>query len=477
MSPAIPDWMAREVIQYDLDLAEPPATILDIGANIGAFSFRAARRWPAAKIIAIEPVRENYRQLFDNLQLDKPSNVTLWTMAVRSFGGLAPIRVTVKDHGVTSGFHRLEADQFEREVPCLDAAELPPADFIKLDTEGCEVEILSRLKLADTKALVCEYHRTADFTRILQIMVTNGFLLIEHLPHEQFKSHGILKFARPNTLQRHMQNTNPLPDSTILSGRTADGVTVSLPAGAVRHPFFRPSLAGKKLFIGLPIYQQMPTFFAQCLLALQAQKPLPIDIHICQGDGVARSRNNLTAEFLKSDCTHLLFIDSDLIFSAEHIVALLERNVPIVGGFYPKKQQGPLEWVINTLPGTPGCRPDGLQPLRYIGTGFICIAREVFVQMAEKYPEIAFTEDYGKRETAHDFWSMGVYVDPRDGHRRYLSEDWYFCQRWLDMGGEIFGDCTVALKHYGPTIYPLDTQLPEMTKPRSQAAADTNATE
>ena len=49
---------------------------------------------------------------------------------------------------------------------------------------------------------------------------------------------------------------------------------------------------------------------------------------------------------------------------------------------------------------------------------------------------------------------------------RYLSEDWYFCQRWLDLGGEIFGHTRVALRHLGPVIFPLETQLPEVTNPK-----------
>ena len=250
----------------------------------------------------------------------------------------------------------------------------------------------------------------------------------------------------------------------VFSGITKDGVSISLPARAIRNPYYNPKLNGMKLFIGLPVYQQMPTFFCQCLLALQKIKPLPIDIHICQGDGVARSRNNLTAEFLKSDCTHLLFIDSDLIFSADHIVKLLERDLPVVGGFYPKKQQGPLEWVLNTLPDDPPQTAEGLKPVRYIGTGFIMIKREVFEQMATHYPELLFREDYGRRGEAHDFWSMGVYVDKVTGNRRYLSEDWYFCQRWLDMGGKIYGDPSVILKHLGTVAFPLQSQEEEMIK-------------
>lgn len=262
-------------------------------------------------------------------------------------------------------------------------------------------------------------------------------------------------------------------DNALFTGKV-DGKSVTLKAAHLRNPCYKPELTGKKLFIGLPIYQQMPTFFAQCMMALQAQKPLPMAVHICQGDGVARSRNTLTAEFLRSDCTHLLFIDSDLIFSAEHIARLLTRNVSVVGGFYPKKQDGKLEWVINTLPNHPPVRPDGLQSVRYVGTGFLCVERSVFVAMAEKYPEIAYREDYGDRLVAHDFWPMGVYRKNASDEGRYLSEDWYFCQRWLDMGGEVFADTVTVLKHIGPIIFPLQSQEPEITNPRASKPEPTS---
>jgi hypothetical protein len=93
------------------------------------------------------------------------------------------------------------------------------------------------------------------------------------------------------------------------------------------------------------------------------------------------------------------------------------------------------------------------------------VARRVFEKMIAAFPEIEFTADYGDRGKQYDFWSMGVYVDKATGHRRYLSEDWYFCQRWLDLGEKIYGDTFVIIKHHGPVTYPLDTQIPNMVQP------------
>ncbi len=84
----------------------------------------------------------------------------------------------------------------------------------------------------------------------------------------------------------------------------------------------------------------------------------------------------------------------------------------------------------------------------------------VFEQMVKAYPQLAYKADESKRDE-HDFWSVGVYQF-KDGTSRYLSEDWFFCQRWLDLGGKIYGDTKVVVKHVGQAVYPLKTQEAEL---------------
>jgi len=425
---AIPDWLNAEVIEYDLDLAEPPKTILDIGANVGAFTLRCARRWPDARVIAYEPAPENAAEFRSNCGALK--TVEFHEKAVRGFTGQDML--LLGDRGAVHGFHDLGRTVSRGPyVECLSAADLPAADLVKIDTEGCEVEIVNKLDTSKTKAIVCEWHTDEARSSIIDICKGRGFELVR-------ENGSVIKFAKPGALKRC------------------------------------------KVFIGVPVNNEMKVHFAASLLALQADKsrqPCEFDVRFGHGDGVARTRNNLTAEFLKSDCTHMLQIDCDLIFSVDHIRRLVSHDVDVVGGFYPKKQEGPLEWVINTFPVHSPRRPDGLQKLAYIGTGFLCVRRRVFEQMISAYPHIAFGADYGKRDVIHDLWPMGPYcadcaraADHLCTHtpdrRRYLSEDWYFCQRWMDMGGEVFGDTGVVLKHVGPAIFPLITQIPEISKPK-----------
>lgn len=222
---------------------------------------------------------------------------------------------------------------------------------------------------------------------------------------------------------------------------------------------------GRKVFVAVPIYGGLDPFFSQCLIRLASNPPCNMALRLQAGDSlVARARNTLTADFLASDCTHLLFIDSDLVFGAEQIVHLVSHfedpAVKIAGGCYPKKQQGDVQWVCNGCVEERQAREDGLLEVRYVGTGFMMIAREVFEAMIYRFgEELRYTPDHRKDREEYDFWSVGTYRYP-DGSKRYLSEDWFFCQRWLDLdpANKVWMDTRVILKHVGTAVYPLDTQ-------------------
>ena len=209
-----------------------------------------------------------------------------------------------------------------------------------------------------------------------------------------------------------------------------------------------------KVFVALPCYGDVSGYFARALTQFIEDADFDIVVRWGIGDSlVSRARNVLTADFLETDCTHLLWVDTDLIFSAEQVKKMLAHEVPLVGGFYPKKQDGPLAWVCNSLPDAEEADENGLQRVRYIGTGFMLIQRELIETVRMMHPELEYRSD-GSGRAEWDLWRVGVHAPSG----RYLSEDWWFCQMVLDLGVPVFGDVHVILKHMGFAIYPLSHQ-------------------
>lgn len=404
--------------EYDVPLRTPPALVLDIGANCGAFSAYARKEWPDARIIAYEPQPDMCAMMEENCA---PYGIELIRKAVRIEAGWATLKLGKNNPGEASFFELGEQTENVIPVECEAASVLPCADLVKIDTEGSELEILKGLDTSNTKAIVLEYHRAEDRDKIKDLLNSRGFLV--NSERERTPDRGILKFVR-------LPNVTP------------------------------------KVFVALPVYGWVPMQFANCLEALFRNPPCEMMRRSICGDSlVSRARNTLTAEFLRSDCTHLLFIDSDLIFSPDQVARLLSHDKEVAAGFYPKKQDGALRWVCNANLDETEADENGLQEVRYMGTGFLMVKREVFTKMLSEFRrEMEYNPDHAPHRTEWDFWAVGPYKFD-NGLTRYLSEDWYFCQRWLDMGGKVFADTRIICRHIGHAVYPLQSQLKQISNP------------
>ena len=216
-----------------------------------------------------------------------------------------------------------------------------------------------------------------------------------------------------------------------------------------------------KLFIALPIHDTVnPKFMLSLLKTVAHYAGSDCMVYPHVGDSlINRARNSITRQFLMSDATHLLMIDSDLVFSNQQIEEIWKHDLDIVGGTYFKQNQESAMAVCNTLPGPQQFEKDGrLLRVKYVGTGFICIKRCVFERMIEKFgADMKYTCDHDDKTAEMDFWRSAPYKYP-DGHTRYLSEDWWFCQRAIDCGFKIFMDLQVICAHSGLVEYPLQHQ-------------------
>ena len=165
---------------------------------------------------------------------------------------------------------------------------------------------------------------------------------------------------------------------------------------------------------------------------------------------ITRARNTLTAKFLSNpDSTHLMFIDADIGWEPWHLLVMLNRDVDIIGGLYPMKSL-PIKWCVNGFEGAEE-GVDGLQEVTKTGTGFMLIKRAVFEKM-KGHPSVKpFINDIGLPAELNK--DMKTYFDTGVRENRYYSEDWAFCENWRDLGGKIWVDKRVLLRHVGTYVF------------------------
>jgi hypothetical protein len=172
---------------------------------------------------------------------------------------------------------------------------------------------------------------------------------------------------------------------------------------------------------------------------------------------ISRARNTLVAKFLNNpDSTHLMFIDADISWEPWHLLVLLNRDVDVIGGLYPMKTL-PVKWVVNGFDGAE-TGPDGLQEVSKTGTGFMLVKRHVFDKLNGHPAVKPFNNDIGlpKELDKH----LKTYYDTAVRENRYYSEDWTFCENWRDLGGKIWIDKRVLLKHTGTYTFDYASQEP-----------------
>lgn len=254
------------------------------------------------------------------------------------------------------------------------------------------------------------------------------------------------------------------------------------------------------VMIGTPCYGGMThaaytSAFAHTKLEL-AKRGIPQgEIFLPNESLIQRARNRIAAEFLaREGFTHLVFIDADLEWKPTDVVRLLSHGVDVVCGVYPKKCDKPVaqysvaelqmhidwfemhkqallrgqkvpdpalgpsraaEWPLHPKFDDRGIsRYDertGRIELNSAPTGFLCIRRNVFERMAKAgvVQKIENMQGIGPDLAPHhyDYFWTGI----EDGI--HWSEDYGFCRKWRQAGGEIWLDPSIKLKHFGMKAY------------------------
>jgi hypothetical protein len=225
---------------------------------------------------------------------------------------------------------------------------------------------------------------------------------------------------------------------------------------------------------------QVSSIYASSIFQLQrvlrSKSNVQLKVLLRDGDAlITRARANLMTIFLDDPtATHFLFVDADIGFEPDQVFRLIESGADVVAGVYPIKRvnwekarraietkrtdlpSASLDYVLEINDPDHVAVVNGFTRVRYAGTGFLMIRRHVFEKMCA-HPDHASLQFFREHSldalagSPNRFALFECMIDPKTG--TYLSEDFAFCKRWTDIGGEIWADLQSELDHVGPSVF------------------------
>jgi hypothetical protein len=239
-----------------------------------------------------------------------------------------------------------------------------------------------------------------------------------------------------------------------------------------------PAAPAVNLVVATPCFGgQISVLYAACLFKLQSlvrsYSEFNLKILFKDSDAlITRARASLISQFLDDpSATHLLFIDADIGFEPDQVLRLIECGADMCAAIYPIKR---IDWdkvkkTIETARPNPAAAalkyvfevddPDavtargGFAKVRYAGTGFLMIRRQALERMCVHYPQLQFKRDHSVDAATASGNRFALFECMIADDGTYLSEDFAFCKRWTDMGGEIWADLKSQLTHVGPMAF------------------------
>ena len=241
-----------------------------------------------------------------------------------------------------------------------------------------------------------------------------------------------------------------------------------------------------KLFVATPMYGGMCTGMYTSgimqLVGVCGQNNIQMYYSFMMNESlITRARNSMAHDFMKSEATHLMFIDADISFNPADIPLMVKADKDIICGIYPKKE---INWVeieaavkrgvppaelskhtgafVVNLPNDTQTKTGNINDPMEIangGTGFMLIKRGVFEHLADKVP--SYTNDmYHAVDVVREVKVIREYFATSidEESNRLLSEDYHFCKIAREAGFKVYAAPWASFGHTGS--YTFSGQLP-----------------
>lgn len=165
---------------------------------------------------------------------------------------------------------------------------------------------------------------------------------------------------------------------------------------------------------------------------------------------IGNARASVVAKFLASDATDLVFLDHDICWEAGALLKLVDAPVDCVAGIYPHRRDPEgysIQWLTERadLVADPAT---GLLEVAGVPAGFLRLSRGMLKRMVEAYPDTIFHDEGSPNAEA---WGL---FDPYRIGKLKMGEDFSFCRRWRDIGGQVWADPEIRMGHIGNKTFP-----------------------
>lgn len=215
------------------------------------------------------------------------------------------------------------------------------------------------------------------------------------------------------------------------------------------------SMTGVNVMLAMPTHRDLSPGTVASLLATQDalwRQGVLFNLEIQAGSSLPhQARIKVAWHFLQSQCTHLFWVDSDIVWRASDFLRLLAFGTKLecVGALYPAKIDPPTIFInVDDMEAEVVTNEYGCLPVKGMGLGFTVIQRKVVEELAAKAPLCRVP-----------------YVDGRvpylfrcdmDGAGNLRGEDMAFFNDIIDLGYRVWFDPSVQLGHVGPKEYRAD---------------------
>lgn len=227
----------------------------------------------------------------------------------------------------------------------------------------------------------------------------------------------------------------------------------------------KPLWEGRDVCLCLPWYKETyPNTFLS-IIAMWDRSRMRLEMR-CDDSMITRSRNQLAKRFLDTGCTWSIWFDDDMVFpfgnanvymtitNMRHVPEkflgmntinrLISHNKTVVGGCYWDRRGG---GKLIAGGGGPITRPiphDSLHPVGFVGTGCLAVHRQVYLDIAKKFPETFSPDSLGNE--------CGFFTNIQTP-QRMLGEDESFAWRATEAGHPSFLDLGLICGHIGSNVH------------------------